>query len=133
MKKTEKIDISCPNKECGSKERQIIRFGLQLNGHQRYRCLSCKRTFVDTIESPFFHKHLKREEIVKICKLLSEKNAFRAIARMTHHHLDTVRKVVDVIAGHYNGFDEYYTKELGLTPLETDEMVSFVKKKKKIA
>ncbi len=65
--------------------------------------------------------------------MLSEKNGFRSIARVTGHHLDTVRAVASAIATHCKKFNEYFITELKLTPIEVDEMWSFVKKKKKIA
>ena len=76
---------------------------------------------------------LKKSEIIRICKLLAEKNGFRSIARITSHHLDTIRDVADKVAKHCKKFNEYFIVELKLTPIEVDEMWNFVKKKKKIA
>ena len=136
-RKARKLDVECPNKECrGYKKiglRNIIRFGSQQNGAQRYRCTDCKKTFRRTINTPFFHKHLDKKEIIRICKLLAEKTSFRAIARITEHHLDTIRAIASAVAEHCKKFNEYFIKELKLTPIEVDEMWSFVKKKKKIA
>jgi len=112
--------------------KNIIRFGQQPNGTQRYRCVDCGRTFARTINTPFFRKHLKKKEITIICRHLAEKNGFRAIARITGHHLDTIRDVADKVAKHCKKFNEYFIVELKLTPIEVDEMWSFVKKKKKI-
>jgi len=137
MRKARKLDVVCPNKNCRAYNkaslRNIIRFGTQANGTQRYRCTECGRTFARTINTPFFHKHLKKKEIIHICKLLSEKITFRGIARATDHHLDTIRSIADVVAKHCNKFNEYFVKELKLTPIEVDEMWSFVKKKNNIA
>ncbi len=113
--------------------KNVIRFGQQPNGTQRYRCVDCGRTFARTINTPFFRKHLKKKEITEICKLLAEKNGFRSIARVRGHHLDTIRAVAGVVAQHCKKFNEYFITELKLTPVEVDEMWSFVKKKKKIA
>lgn len=137
MRNARKLDVACPNKTCKTFNKiglkNIIRFGSQPNRTQRYKCTNCKRTFARTINTPFFHKHLKKKEIIQICKLLSEKTSFRAIARITNHHLDTIRAIATAIALHCKKFNEYFIKELSLTPIEVDEMWSFVKKKKKIA
>ena len=137
MRKARKLDVGCPNDQCRTFGkvglRNIIRHGKQKNNTQRYQCTDCKRTFARTINTPFFHKHLKKSQIVTICKMLSEKTNFRAIARITGHHLDTVRGVADVVAKHCKKYNEYFVVELKLTPIEVDEMWSFVKKKKKIA
>ena len=136
MRIARKLDIQCPNKHCKTFNkiglRNIIRKGQQRNGTQRYQCTDCKITFARTINTPFFHKHLSKKEIIHICKLLSEKTSFRAIARITNHHLDTVRSIASAIAQHCKKFNEYFVTELNLTPIEVDEMWSFVKKKKKI-
>ena len=135
MRKARKLDIACPSKNCRAYHKaelmNIIRFGLQLNGTQRYRCTECKRTFARTINTPFFHKHLSKKEIMRICKMLAEKTSFRAIARITNHHLDTIRAIASAIAEHCKKFNEYFITELNLTPAEVDEMWSFVKKIKK--
>lgn len=137
MRKIRKLDVACPNASCSMHakmgRKNIIRFGQQPNGTQRYRCVDCGRTFARTVNTPFFHKHLSKKEIYQICKLLAEKTGFRAIARATEHHLDTVRAVAEVVARHCKKFNEYFIMELKLTPIEVDEMWSFVKKKKKIA
>jgi transposase-like protein len=136
-RKARKLDIICPNKECRCYNKKnllnIIRKGKQNNGTQRYQCTDCKRTFARTINTPFFRKQLKKKEIVNICKMLSEKTSFRAIARITNHHLDTIRAIADAVANHCKKFNDYFIQELKLSPVEVDEMWSFVKKKKKTA
>ena len=136
MRKARKLDMSCPNANCRAFDkvglRNVVRNGFQRNGTQKYKCVDCGRNFVRTINTPFFRKHLKKKEIIRICKMLSEKTSFRAIARITGHHLDTVRAVADAVAKHCKKFNEYFITELKLSPIEVDEMWSFVKKKKKI-
>lgn len=137
MRKARKLDVACPNKNCKCYNKtgllNIVRNGKQPNGTQKYKCTECGRNLVRTINTPFFHKHLKKKEITRICKLLSEKISFRGIARATDHHLDTIRAIADAVAQHCKKFNDYFVKELNLTPIEVDEMWSFVKKKKKIA
>lgn len=135
-RKARKLDIACPNSECSCFNQvgllNVVRNGKQPNGTQKYKCVECGRNFVRTINTPFFHKHLKKKEIVQICKMLSEKTSFRAIARITDHHRDTICSIADVVAKHCKKFNDYFVKELKLTPVEIDEMWNFVKKKKKI-
>lgn len=137
MRKARKLDVACPNKECRAYNkvglRNIVRNGKQPNGTQKYRCTACGRNLVRTINTPFFHKHLTKQETIRICKLLSERISFRGIARVTNHHLDTVRGVADAVAKHCKKFNDYFVQELKLSPVEVDEMWSFVKKKKRNA
>lgn len=136
MRKARKLDVTCPNGSCRCYGKQglrnVIRNGKQNNGTQKYKCTECQRNFTRTVNSPFFRKHLTKNEIMEICKLLAEKNGFRSIARIRGHHLDTIRAIADAIAKHCKKFNDYFIKELKLTPIEVDEMWSFVKKKKKI-
>lgn len=136
-RKARKLDVACPNQSCRDFGkvglRNIIRFGRQPNGTQKYKCNMCNRSFTRTVNTPFFHKHLPKKEIIQICKMLAEKTPFRGIARQTEHHLDTIRSIASAIAQHCKKFNDYFIKELKLTPVEVDEMWSFVKKKKKIA
>jgi len=137
MRTARKLDIACPNEDCRAFNKlgllNVIRKGKQRNGTRRYQCTDCKRTFARTINTPFFHKHLSKKEIINICKMLTERTSFRAIARITGHHLDTIRGIADVVATHCKKFNDYFVTELKLTPIEVDEMWSFVKKKKKVA
>lgn len=136
-RKARKLDVACPNQSCRCYGKigllNVIRKGKQSNGTIRYQCTECKRTFARTVNTPFFHKHLPKKEIIQICKMLAEKTPFRGIARQTEHHLDTIRSIASAIAQHCKKFNDYFIKELKLTPVEIDEMWSFVKKKKKIA
>ena len=134
-KKRRKLDVLCPNPSCKYHNKlglkNIIRYGKQRNGTQKYKCTTCSRSFTRTNNTPFYKKHLKKKEIIRICKMLAEKTPFRGIARQTGHHLDTIRAIADAVAKYCKKFNEYFIKELKLTPIEVDEMWSFVKKKKK--
>lgn len=136
-RKARKLDVVCPNVSCRDYNkrgiRNIIRFGKQANKTQRYRCTTCGRSFARTYGTPFFRKHLEKKEIIRICKMLAEKTPYRGIARQTNHKLDTIRSIAQIVALHCKKFNEYFIQELKLTPVEVDEMWSFIKKKKKIA
>ena len=110
MRKIRKLDVACPNKHCKTYNkvglRNIVRNGFQSNGTQKYKCTECGRNLVRTINTPFFHKHLSKKEIIRICKMLAEKTSFRAIARITNHHLDTIRSIASAIAEHCKKFND---------------------------
>ena len=135
-RKARKLDVACPKSSCRDYKkvglRNIIRYGRQPNDTQKYKCTTCGRSFTRTVNTPFFHKYLKKKEIIQICKMLAEKTSFRAIARITNHHLDTIRSIATAIAKHCKKFNDYFITELKLTPIEVDEMWSFVKKGEKL-
>ena len=135
MRKARKLDVSCPNKQCRAYNKiglkNIIRFGSQPNGTQRYRCTDCKRTFARTINTPFFRKHLSKKEIISISKQFVEKSSFRGVARSTGHHLDTIRSLASDVAEHCESVTEFLLHDVKLGTHEIDEFWNFVKKNKK--
>lgn len=135
MRIARKLDIQCPNKHCKTFNkiglRNIIRKGQQRNGTQRYQCTDCKRTFARTINTPFFHKHLSKKEIINISKQFVEKSSFRGVARATEHHLDTIRSLASDVAQHCEAVTEFLLHDVKLGTHEIDEFWNFVKKNKK--
>ena len=74
---------------------------------------------------------MKKKEIARICDLFAEKISFRGIARATHHKLDTIRNLAEDMANHARTTNEFFLRDLCLTPIEVDEIWTFVKKNKK--
>ena len=135
MRKARKLGVGCQNKQCRAYNKiglkNIIRFGSQPNGTQRYRCTDCKRTFARTINTPFFRKHLSKKEIIRISKQFVEKSSFRGVARSTGHHLDTIRSLASDVAEHCESVTEFLLHDVKLGTHEIDEFWNFVKKNKK--
>ena len=94
----------CPNKDCRCYKkkdlRSIVRNGKKQNGTQNYKCAECGMQFVRTKGTIFYHKRLKKEEVVNICRHLVETNSFRGVARETKHNKNTICAYVDLIARH---------------------------------
>ncbi len=136
MRKARKLDIGCPNPKCRCFNKiglkNIIRKGKQRNGTIRYQCTDCKRTFARTINTPFFHKHLSKKEIISISKQFVEKSSFRGVARATGHHLDTIRSLASDVAEHCESVNDFLLQDVKLGTHEIDEFWSFVKKNKKM-
>ena len=134
-RKPRKLDVACPNRNCRTYNliglRNIVRNGKQPNGTQKYKCTECGRNLVRTINTPFFHKHMTKKEIIRICKLFVEKLSFRAIARATDHHLDTIANLARDIAEHCEAVSDWLLRDVGLSAVEVDEMWSYIKKSKK--
>jgi hypothetical protein len=91
-----KIDITCQNPDCkyflNKEGKNILKRGKNRAGHQQYyqttAVLCC-----ETINTPLYHKHLSRKEIIQICKHLVEKNGIRSIERITGFHRDTIDRI----------------------------------------
>ena len=135
MRKTTKINLACPNQKCESYN-QKLKGNIKKNGIrknlQNYKCVACGKQFVETFGTPMYHKKMKKKEIVRICKLFTEKLSFRGVARATGHKLDTIRNLAEGMAEHAKATNEFFLHDLKLHPIEVDEIWTFVKKNKKI-
>jgi transposase-like protein len=127
----------CSNRGCpdyGKKdEGNIVGFGHDKNGRQRYRCQTCRRVFVETRNTIFYYRKLPEDKIIMICKLLVEKNGIRAISRIMDIHRDTVMSIVEDLAKHCREITQFLIQDVKLTKCEVDEMWTFVKKQKRLS
>ncbi|KXA93857.1 hypothetical protein AKJ36_03655 [candidate division MSBL1 archaeon SCGC-AAA259I07] len=125
----------CSNPDCpdyGKKDAgNIVKYGHDKNGKQRFWCNTCESAFVETKNTVFYNRVLTEDQIIMICKLLVEKNGIRAIERIMGIHRDTVSSVVEDLARHAREVTDFLIRNVGLTKVEVDEMWSFVKKKKR--
>jgi transposase-like protein len=113
------------------KGKDIIRYGKNRAGHQLYKCLHCSRFFTETILTPLYRKHLSEEEIIKISKLLVEKNGIRSIERITGHHRDTIGNLLEDMAEHAEQVNKTLLCNLDLSQYEMDELWTTVKKNRR--
>jgi sugar-specific transcriptional regulator TrmB len=99
--------------------------------HQLYKCIHCNHIFSETKLTPLYRKHLKEEEIIKIAKLLVEKNGIHSIERITGHHRDTIGNLLEDLAEHAEQVNKTLLRNLNLTQYEMDELWTMVKKNRK--
>lgn len=111
--------------------KDIIKRGNNNAGDQQYYCNNCKSWFVETANTPLYHKHLPKEEIILIRKLLCEKNSIRSIERITNHHRDTICHLLDDLAIHAEYINDILLNEIKLGQFEADEMWTTVQKNKR--
>src|SRR3989338_9146574 len=135
MRKSSKLNIACTNNKCRLYNKKfkenIVKNGRKKNKHRIYKCTECNKQFVETIGTPLYHKKMKKKEVIRICELFTEKLSFRAVARVTHHKLDTIRNLAEDMANHARQTTEFFLHDLKLNPTEVDEIWTFVKKNKK--
>lgn len=60
----------------------IIGFGQNPNGTQRYRCKTCGVTFTDTKGTIFYGRHTPKKDILEALAMLAERMSIAAIARV---------------------------------------------------
>jgi len=135
MKKRRKLDVSCPNPLCklhgklGMKN--IIRSGKKANGTQNYKCTSCSRQFVRTAGTIFYRSRIKAKEAKRIANLLVEKIGIRGIGRVTERNRNTIMLFTDKLAARCKQANEFLLQNVKLSPIEVDELWTFIKKNKR--
>jgi transposase-like protein len=110
----------------------IVKYGHDRNGRQRFKCKTCDSVFVETKNTIFYNRKLPKDRIISICKLLAEKNEVETIKRMTRIHKNTITSIIDDLEIHSREMTDFLIKNVGLTELQVKEMWSFVEKQKKI-
>jgi transposase-like protein len=127
--------MTCQNHRCRyflkEKGKDLLKRGKNRAGHQQYFCNHCHTWFVETMNTPLYHRHLSENEIITICKHLVEKNGIRSIERLTGHHRDTIGTLLEDVAEHAERMNDFLIRDLKLTPFECDEFWSMVKKNRK--
>jgi transposase-like protein len=127
--------MTCQNHLCKfylvEENKDIVKRGKNRAGHQQYFCNHCQKWFVETINTPLYHKHLSKSEIIVICKHLVEKNGIRSIERITGHHRDTIGRLMGDVAEHAEKLNDFLIHDLKLSPIECDEFWTFIKKNKR--
>lgn len=135
MKKRRKLDVACPNPSCqffGKKGlKNVVRSGKKTNGTQNYQCKACGRQFVRTAGTIFYRSRIKRKEAKQLANLLVEKIGIRGISRVTSRNKNTIMLFTDKLAERCKQANEFLLQDIKLTPVEVDELWTFVKKSKR--
>jgi transposase-like protein len=106
----------CP--DCGKRGAgNIVRYGHDKNGRQRFKCTTCSSIFVETKNTVFYYRKLSEDQIILICKLLVEKNGIRAIERIMEIHRDTVSSIIEDLARHAREVTDFLIHDVGLTKI----------------
>jgi transposase-like protein len=83
-------EIACP--ECGGESKQ---FGHHRNGLQRFRCLSCRKTFTEEHKPAFrIEDYLFTDQGRMAIKLLLEGTSVRSAERLTGLHRDAILRLL---------------------------------------
>jgi transposase-like protein len=125
----------CQNNSCSFfriiEGKNITKQGKNYAGHQRFLCKHCNVVFVETKGTPLYQKKLSERKIKEICKELVDKRGVRSVAKRVNVNKNTVCSYMDVLAKHALDMTNYLVKDLDLGVYEVDELLTFIKKKKK--
>ena len=125
----------CQNESCSyfRKEvgKDITRQGKNYACHQRFLCKHCNVVFVETKGTPLYQKKLSERKIKELCKELVRKNGVRSAAKRVNVNKNTACAYLDTLANHALELTNHLVNDLGLGAYEVDELLTFVKKRKK--
>ena len=107
---------------------QTHKHGKMPNGHQRYYCPLCKQTFVETLDTIYYYKHVSPEKIQEVLQAHSEGSSLRGISRTTRLAYNTVVSIVRAASNKAQLVHNAQVKQVETEEVSADEMWSFVQK-----
>ena len=117
MKKFAQVGEFCPNEGCpdygkvqSEEQRNIQKYGKTRKGVQRYRCMTCGKTFTATYGTIFYGKRTPEHEILETLALLAEGNRISTLSRVKGHKEDTILRWLREAAKHAEQMAEFKVK-----------------------
>jgi transposase-like protein len=120
----------CLSEECEEYKRigrgNIIKYGMNSKGRQRYQCKTCKKVFTETKGTMFYRTRHTQDEIVECMQLLADRNSLAAIHRVKGIKEETVLNWLERAEDHLEQFEEHLMKEYKITRAQLDALWTFV-------
>lgn len=113
---------------CGSETKK---FGKDRKGHQRYQCLSCKKTFVEAYERPLGDMRLSLEKALSVLKLLVEGCSIRSAERITGVEKRTILSLLVLVGDRCEKMMLERIHDLEVANVQCDELWGYVGMKEK--
>jgi len=100
------------------------------NGHQRYLCPACHKTFSESFDSLYYRRHVSPEQIHQVLQAHSEGSSLRGISRITQLAYNTVVSIVRAASQRAQMVHNQEVQAVETEEVSADEMWSFVSKNK---
>ncbi|HEY1350708.1 MAG TPA: hypothetical protein VGF67_13880 [Ktedonobacteraceae bacterium] len=100
----------CMNESCREHQKEtghVITYGKTEKGIQRYRCMTCKKTFTETKGTVFYRLRHSEEERRECIALVGERKSFAAIHRMKGIKEETVCHWMKRIDAHVKYLEDF--------------------------
>jgi transposase-like protein/IS1 family transposase len=112
--------------ECQKCNGETKRFGKDRKGQQRYRCLSCKVTFIDPAIKRVDGMLIPEDKALLCLQLLVEGNSVRSTERITGVHRDTILDLLVMVGEKCERMMEDRIKGLTVKDVQADEIWGFI-------
>lgn len=136
MEKFAKPGEFCPNETCPDygklqtdQQQNINKFGKTRRGVQRFRCLTCKKTFTETTGTIFFRKRTPEHEILETLALLAEGSRISSLTRAKGFKEDTILAWLREAAQHTEQLEDVLMKDFQIKRGQLDAMWAYVQNK----
>ena len=119
----------CPYTDCpeyGNVAQNIIKFGRTKAGQQRFRCVTCQRTFTATKGTLLYRRRTPAAEIFKTLHLVAEGNRVSSVTRSTGHKEDTVLEWLSAAADHVETLEKAQLAAYQIKRGQIDGLWSYV-------
>ena len=124
----------CPNTACSDygklqteqSTKNIIKFGKSKSGKQRYKCLTCGKTFTETIDTIFYRRRTAAQEILDVLSQIAEGSRISSVARTTGHKEDTISDWIKAASKHAEAIEEMLLAEYQLEEGQLDGLWAYV-------
>ena len=118
-------------KTCPTCSGKAVRWGKDENGHQRFRCPGCKKTFAERPARPLGTMRLPIEKAILCVNLLVEGSSIRSTERVTGVHRDTICRLLVRVGGKCEALLEQLVTGIEVKDVQADEIWAFVGMKEK--
>jgi transposase-like protein len=134
MSKFVHVGDFCPNKECpdygkaqaNPTPKNIKKSGKTAQGRQRYQCLTCGQTFVETKGTLFYRRRTPEKEILDTLASVAEGSRVSSLARTTGHKEDTIAEWLKAAAEQAAAVEEVLLADYQLKRGQLDALWSYV-------
>jgi transposase-like protein len=124
----------CPNTACSDygkipaeqSTKNIIKFGRSKSGKQRYKCLTCGKTFTETIGTIFYRRRTAAQEMLEVLSQIAEGSRISSVARTSGHKEDTISDWVKAASRHAEAIEEILLAEYQIEEGQLDGLWSYV-------
>jgi transposase-like protein len=117
---------TCKNRDCPYFEKEtgksVIKYGRTKRGFQKYLCQYCNKTFIETQGSHLYNKRLSNDDIIKIYRLLINKNSICSIEKKTNHHKHTISNLLHALLADPKGAENIIFHSIKVKKSDIDNM-----------
>ncbi len=105
--------------------------GKDRNGVQRYRCLECKKTFLEPHERPLGDMRLPLDKALSVIQHLVEGCSIRSTERITGVNRNTILDLLVIVGERCESLLERKVRNVACKDVQCDQMWGFVGMKEK--